>query len=65
MIDALARQILGRFAALQEELSDPVVIADRERFTAASRAYSELEPAAKLATEYLRTLDDLEGAREL
>jgi peptide chain release factor 1 len=65
MIDELVSQIEARFAALQEELSDPAVIGDRERFRAASKAYSELEPAAKLATEYRRTADDLEGAREL
>ncbi len=41
------------------------MIGDRERFTAASRAYRELEPAAKLAAEYRRAADDVEGAREL
>jgi len=42
-----------------------VVIGDRERFAAASRAYRELEPAAKLAAEYRRAADDAAGAREL
>ena len=65
MIDDLVSQIETRFGELQEELSDPAVIGDRDRFTAASRAYRELEPAAKLATEYRRVADDLEGAREL
>ena len=65
MIDDLVSQIDARFGELQEELSDPEVIGDRGRFTAASRAYSELEPAAKLAAEYRRASDDLEGAREL
>jgi peptide chain release factor 1 len=65
MIDGLVSQIEARFAELQAELSDPLVIGDRERFTAASRAYSELEPAARLATEYRRAVDDSEGAREL
>ena len=65
MIDDLVSQIETRFTELQEELSDPAVIGDRDRFTAASRAYRELEPAAKLATEYRRVADDLEGAREL
>jgi peptide chain release factor 1 len=41
------------------------VIGDRERFTAASSAYRELEPAAKLAGEYRRAADDAAGAREL
>jgi peptide chain release factor 1 len=65
MIDELVAQIDERFHELERELADPAVISDRERFTAASRAYRELEPAAKLATEYRRVAGDLEGAREL
>jgi peptide chain release factor 1 len=65
MIDDLVSQIDARFGELQEDLSDPDVIGDRERFTAASRAYRELEPAAKLAAEYRHVSDDIEGAREL
>ena len=65
MIDDLVKQIEARFAELEAELSDPEVIGDRERFAAASRAYRELEPAAKLAGEYRRSADDMEGAREL
>jgi peptide chain release factor 1 len=65
MIDDLVAQIESRFGELEKELSDPAVIGDRARFTAASRAYSELEPAAKLAGEYRRAIDDMEGAREL
>jgi peptide chain release factor 1 len=65
MIDELVGQIESRFAELEAQLSDPAVIGDRERFTSASRAYRELEPAARLAAEYRRTRDDLEGAREL
>ena len=65
MIDELVTQIETRFEELQNELSDPVVIGDRERFTSISRAYRELEPAAKLASAYRRAVDDFEGAREL
>src|SRR5438874_5184634 len=65
MIDELVSQIEARFGELQNELSDPAVIGDRERFAAASRAYRELEPAARLATEYRRAVDDFEGALEL
>ena len=65
MINELVAQIESRFGELQEELSDPEVIADRQRFAAASRAYRELEPAARLASEYRRAADDFEGAREL
>jgi peptide chain release factor 1 len=65
MIDDLVAQIQTRFGELEKELSDPEIIGDRARFTAASRAYRELEPAAKLAGELRRTLDDVAGAREL
>ncbi len=65
MIDGLVTQIEARFSELEQDLADPTVIADRARFAALSRAYRELEPAAKLAAEYRRTLDDVEGAREL
>jgi peptide chain release factor 1 len=65
MIDELVAQLENRFGKLEGELSDPEVIADRDRFEAASRAYSELEPAARLAIEYRHAADDLEGAREI
>jgi peptide chain release factor 1 len=65
MIEELVSQIEARFAELETQLSDAEVISNRERFTAASRAYRELEPAARLAAEYRRTRDDMEGAREL
>jgi peptide chain release factor 1 len=65
MLDRLVEQILTRFGELENELSDPAVIGDREKFTAASRAYRDVEPAAKLAAEYRRVADDVAGAREL
>jgi peptide chain release factor 1 len=65
MMDELITRIETRFAELERQLSDPEVIGDRERFAAASRAYRELEPAARLASQWRRAADDLEGAREL
>jgi peptide chain release factor 1 len=65
MMDELITRIETRFAELERQLSDPAVIGDREQFAAASRAYRELEPAARLAAEWRRAADDLEGAREL
>jgi peptide chain release factor 1 len=65
MLDDLVNQIDSRFRELEAELANPTVIGDRERFTAASRAYRDLEPAAKLALEYRRAADDAAGAREL
>ena len=65
MMEELVSQVEDRFAELERELADPDVIADRGRYTAAGKAYRELEPAARLAAEYRRVADDLEGAREL
>jgi peptide chain release factor 1 len=65
MIDKLVEQIETRFAELEREMSDPEVIADRERYAQVGREYSELEPAAKLAMDWRRAVDDAAGAREL
>jgi len=65
MIDDLVAQIETRFAGLEAELGDPAVIGDRGRFRDSSRAYRELEPAARLAAEYRRAADDAAGAQEL
>jgi peptide chain release factor 1 len=65
MIDSLVEQIETRFAELGEQLSDPAVIADQRRYADAGRAYSQLEPAAKLAAEWRRARDDAAGAEEL
>jgi peptide chain release factor 1 len=65
MMDELVTQVLTRFSELEGELSDPEVIGNREGFEAASRAYRELEPAARLAGEYRHAADDAAGAREL
>ncbi len=65
MIDQLVEQIRARFAELEEQMSDPAVIGDRERYAEVGREYRELQPARALADEYLTLRDDLEGAREL
>jgi peptide chain release factor 1 len=65
MIEELVSRVETRFGELEGELSDPAVIGDRQRFEMASRAYRELEPAARLATQYRRAADDAAGAREL
>jgi peptide chain release factor 1 len=65
MIEDLVEQIETRFAELGAQMTDPEVISDRERYAAAGRAYSQLEPAAKLANEWRRARDDAAGAEEL
>jgi peptide chain release factor 1 len=65
VIVELVNQIEGRFAELGEQMTDPDVISDRERYAAAGRAYRQLEPAAKLAAEWRRAQDDAGGAEEM
>src|SRR4051812_30825584 len=65
MIEKLVEQIESRFNELSEQMSDPVVIGDRERYAEVGRAYRQLEPAHELAREYRQAADDAAGAREL
>jgi peptide chain release factor 1 len=65
MVEQLVEQIETRFAELEREMSDPEVIADRERYAEVGRAYRELEGAARLAAEWRKATDDAAGAREL
>jgi peptide chain release factor 1 len=65
MIERLVEQIETRFAELEREMSDPAVIADQRRYAEVGREYRQLEPAHRLAREWLTLRDDLEGAREL
>ncbi len=65
MIEQLVEQIQTRFAELEQQMSDPEVIGDRERYAEVGREYRELGPARALAGEYMILKDDLEGAREL
>ena len=65
MIDQLVEQIEERHAELERQMSDPEVIGDRDRYAEVGRAYRELESAHRLASEYRKLSDDLEGAREL
>jgi peptide chain release factor 1 len=65
VIERLVEQIESRFGELSEQMSDPEVIGDQRRYAEVGRAYSALEPARQLATEWRRTADDAAGAREL
>jgi len=65
MIEELVKQIEGRYAELERQMSDPEVIADRERYAEVGREYGQLRDAHELASEWRKLNDDLEGAREL
>jgi peptide chain release factor 1 len=65
LIDDLVAQIERRFSELQEQMVDPAVINDRERYAEVGREYRKIEKAHDLATEYRHAADDAAGAREL
>jgi peptide chain release factor 1 len=65
VIESLVEQIEARFADAQQQMSDPAVIGDRQRFAEAGRSFNQLAPAARLAEEWRRAKSDAEGAEEL
>jgi peptide chain release factor 1 len=65
MIEDLVKQIEARFAELGAQMTDADVISDRERYAEVGRAYSQLEPVAKLAEQWRHARDDAAGAEEL
>src|SRR3954447_20882403 len=64
MIESLVEEIEARFADAQAQMSDPAVIADRERYAEAGRTFNRLAPAAKLAEEWRLAQSNFQGARE-
>jgi peptide chain release factor 1 len=65
LIDDLVAQIERRFSELQDQMVNPAVINDRERYAEVGREYRKIEKAHDLALEYRRAADDAAGAREL
>ena len=65
MIESLVEQLESRFAEVSRQITDPTVINDRNRYAEAGREYRRLEPAAKLAEEWRRAVDDAAGAQEM
>jgi peptide chain release factor 1 len=65
MIQSLVEQIEARYADVSQQMSDPTVIADRQRYAEAGRQFNQLAPAARLAEEWRRAVSDAEGAQEL
>ncbi|MET0684752.1 MAG: peptide chain release factor 1 [Solirubrobacteraceae bacterium] len=65
MIDSLVAQIEARHAEVQQQMADPEIIGDRQKFAEAGRLFNQLAPAARLAEEWRRAVDDAEGAQEL
>ena len=65
MVEELVSQIETSFKELEEQMSDPEVIADRERYAEVGRAYRQLQAAAELARQWRAATDDAAVAEEL
>jgi peptide chain release factor 1 len=58
-------QTLARYHDLETQLSDPVVVADRNRFTRAAKEHGRLAKEVKPYLEYKQVMADLAHAEEL
>jgi peptide chain release factor 1 len=64
LVDKL-RDLEERSEELSRALADPTITADRERYKATTRSYSELQPIILGYAEYRKAAEELAGAREL
>lgn len=64
MLDKL-EAIYFRYQNLEDQLSDPEVASDQDRFTKISKEYGKLRPVAKAYLDYKNLLSNLETAEEM
>src|SRR5581483_2723484 len=57
--------LIAEHAALERQLADPAIHADQGKARALGRRYAELGPIVAAHTDWRRTTDDLEAAREM
>ena len=54
-----------KYQKLQDQLSDPGVMADMKKFVQLNKDYKELEPIIKAGLEYKGMLDELASAKDI
>ena len=54
-----------RFEEVSVLLSDPDVIGNQDKFRSLSQEYAQLNPVVDHFRDYRKTLEDLEGAKEM
>ncbi len=64
MLDKL-EAIRNNFLHLEEQMSDPGVVNDQERYTRISKEYFKLKDVVDVYLEYQKVVENLEGAKEL
>ena len=66
--NSLLEKVLGlqeKYAALQEQLSDPEVISDMKRFVQLNKEYKELTPIIETGNEFKKILANYEMAKDI
>ena len=66
--NTLVDKILGlqeKYLSLQEQLTDPAVIADMKKYVQLNKDYKQLEPIIKAGLEYKKAVEDLAGAKDV
>ncbi len=61
----LAKETLGRYKALTDELSDPDIYSDQNRYTEVAKAHAKVRRGAELSQELLDSIKAGQEAREL
>ncbi len=64
MIDRLY-EAERKYEALEEQIANPEIVSDVERYTKTMREYKSLTPLIEKFREYKKTKEDAEGAREI
>jgi peptide chain release factor 1 len=64
MIDKL-RAIYDKYVHLEEQLSDPSVIGDMDKFKKVNKEYKDLQPIVSVYKEYKKVTDDIAQAQEM
>jgi len=65
VIERLVEQVEERYRELEQQLADPDVISDRNRYTDVARSHRELGVAHELAKQYRMAESNAAGAQEL
>jgi peptide chain release factor 1 len=64
MLDKL-KAIADRYVYLEEQLSDPSVLVDMEKFKKINKDYKDIQPIVEAYHEYKKVLDDVSQAKEM
>lgn len=64
MLDKL-EAIKNNFLSIEEQMSDPEITSDQERFTKISKEYAKLKSVVDVYEDYLKVTKNIDGAQEL